>query len=54
MFDLLMALANPSADTTVLDVGVTSDRREDSNFFEKLDPPQDKITAFGMEYAAFL
>lgn len=38
MFDLLMALANPSGDTTVLDVGVTSDRREDCNFFEKLYP----------------
>ena len=54
MFDLLMALANPSADTTVLDVGVTSDRREDCNFFEKLYPHKDKITAVGMEDAAFL
>ena len=36
MFDLLIALANPSANITVLDVGVTSDRREDCNFFEKL------------------
>ena len=54
MFDSLMALANPSADTTVLDVGVTSDCREDSNFFEKLYPYKDKITAVGMEDAAFL
>lgn len=54
MFDLLMGLANPSADTTVLDVGVTSDCREDSNFFEKLYPHKDKITAVGMEDAAFL
>ena len=54
MFDLLMGLANPSADTTVLDVGVTSDRREDCNFFEKLYPHKDKITAVGMEDAAFL
>jgi hypothetical protein len=54
MFDSLMALANPSADTTLLDVGVTSDRREDSNFFEKLYPHKDKITAVGMENAAFL
>lgn len=54
MFDLLMALANPSADTTVLDVGVTSDRRQDCNFFEKLYPHKDKITAVGMEDAAFL
>jgi SAM-dependent methyltransferase len=54
MFDLLMALANPSGDTTVLDVGVTSDRREDCNFFEKLYPYPHKITAVGMEDAAFL
>ena len=54
MFDLLIALANPSAHTTVLDVGVTSDRREDCNFFEKLYPHPDKITAVGMEDAAFL
>jgi hypothetical protein len=54
MFNLLMALANPSAATTVLDVGVTSDRREDCNFFEKLYPHPDKITAVGMENAAFL
>ncbi|WP_445240452.1 class I SAM-dependent methyltransferase [Microcoleus vaginatus] len=54
MFDLLMALANPSAATTVLDVGVTSDRREDCNFFEKLYPHKDKITAVGMEDASFL
>jgi ubiquinone/menaquinone biosynthesis C-methylase UbiE len=38
----------------VLDVGVTSDRREDCNFFEKLYPHKDKITAVGMEDAAFL
>jgi hypothetical protein len=54
MFDLLMALANPSGETTVLDVGVTSDRREDCNFFEKLYPYPQKITAVGMEDAAFL
>ena len=54
MFDLPMGLANPSANTTVLDVGVTSDRREDCNFFEKLYPHKDKITAVGMEDAAFL
>ncbi|WP_445246725.1 class I SAM-dependent methyltransferase [Microcoleus sp. OTE_8_concoct_300] len=54
MFDLFMGLANPSADTMVLDVGVTSDRRQDCNFFEKLYPHKDKITAVGMEDAAFL
>lgn len=54
MFDLLMALANPSARKTVLDVGVTSDRWEDCNFFERLYPHKDKITAVGMEDASFL
>ncbi|MDP8932707.1 MAG: class I SAM-dependent methyltransferase [Cyanobacteriota bacterium] len=54
MFDLLMALANPTARRTVLDVGVTSDRREDCNFFERLYPHKDKITAVGMEDASFL
>ena len=54
MFNSLIALATPNADTTVLDVGVTSDRREDCNFFEKLYPYPHQITAVGMEDAAFL
>ncbi len=54
MFATLMRLAKPTAETTVLDVGVTSDRREDSNFFEKLYPYPSKLTAVGLEDAAFL
>jgi len=54
MLATLMDLAQPTAATTVLDVGVTSDQREDSNFFEKYYPHTSSITAVGMEDAAFL
>jgi SAM-dependent methyltransferase len=49
MFASLMEVAQPTAETTVLDVGVTCDQREDSNFFEKLYPYTDRITAVGLE-----
>jgi len=54
MFESVIELAGPTSETTVLDVGVTSDRREDSNFFEKLYPYPHNITAFGLEDASFL
>ena len=54
MFASLMRLEQPSLTTTVLDVGVTSDRRQDSNFFEKLYPYPSQITAVGLEDAHFL
>ncbi len=54
MFASLMRITQPTNKTRVLDVGVTSDRREDSNFFEKLYPYPDKITAVGLEDASFL
>jgi len=54
MFHDLMEFAKPTAKTTVLDVGVTCDQRQDSNFFEKLYPYSDKITAIGMEDCLFL
>ncbi|MBD2772393.1 class I SAM-dependent methyltransferase [Iningainema tapete] len=54
MFATLMRLAQPTEETTVLDVGVTCDRRLDSNFFEKLYPYPHKITAVGLEDASFL
>lgn len=54
MFASLMQIAQPTAETTVLDVGVTSDRRADSNFFEKLYPYPHNITAVGLEDASFL
>lgn len=54
MFASLTQWAPPTPHLTVLDVGVTSDRREDSNFFEKLYPYSHNITAVGVEDAAFL
>lgn len=54
MFKSLIKIANPTPQTTILDVGVTSDRRLDSNFFEKLYPYSHQITAVGMEDATFL
>ena len=54
MFLSLMDLAQPDINTTILDVGVTCDRRADSNFFEKLYPHSKSIVAVGMEDATFL
>jgi SAM-dependent methyltransferase len=54
MFASLTRFAPPSPEMTVLDVGVTCDLREDSNFFEKLYPYPQNITAVGVEDAAFL
>lgn len=54
MFARLMQIAQPTLETTILDVGVTSDGREDSNFFEKLYPYSHRITAVGLEDAVFL
>ncbi|MCS6814161.1 MAG: methyltransferase domain-containing protein [Cyanobacteria bacterium] len=54
MFKALMQVAAPTSETKVLDVGVTSDRREDCNFFERLYPYPHQITAVGLEDASFL
>ncbi|NJN85120.1 MAG: methyltransferase domain-containing protein [Leptolyngbyaceae cyanobacterium SL_7_1] len=54
MFVVLMEMIQPTATTTVIDVGVTSDQREDSNFFEKLYPYPEKVIATGLEDASFL
>lgn len=54
MLRSLLTLAQPTETTTVLDVGVTCDQREDSNFFEKLYPYIHNVTAVGLEDAAFL
>jgi SAM-dependent methyltransferase len=54
MYQSLVQLAHPTIETTVLDVGVTSDRRQDSNFFEKLYPYSYNLTAVGLEDASFL
>jgi hypothetical protein len=45
----------PNPDTTILDVGVTSDRTyEASNYLEAWYPFKDRITASGIDDAAFL
>jgi SAM-dependent methyltransferase len=54
MFDALMQFYPPAPGMTVLDVGVTCDRREDCNFFEQWYPFPEQITAVGMEDASFL
>jgi len=54
MLATLMQVANPIEATRVLDVGVTSDQREDSNFFEKYYPYSHSIIAVGLEDASFL
>ena len=45
---------SPNSSTRVIDLGVTSDCSQDSNFFEKLYPYPDNITAVGLEDASFL
>ncbi len=54
MFSSFMKALSPDEKTSILDVGVTCDRRADSNFFEKMYPHANKITAVGLEDAAFL
>jgi hypothetical protein len=54
IFQSFMDMSQPTVQTTVLDVGATSDRRRDSNFFEKLYPYPRRITAIGTEDAFFL
>lgn len=54
MYRDIVAIAQPTETTKILDVGVTCDRRQDSNFFEKLYPYPHNITAVGVEDASFL
>lgn len=54
MFRSLMQTVRPTSKTSILDVGVTSDRRPDSNFFEKWYDYPENITAVGLEDASFL
>ena len=54
MLELLLEVAKPTPLTTVLDIGVTNDKRKACNFFEKLYPYPHKITAVGKEDASFL
>jgi hypothetical protein len=50
----MMKRFQPHPDWQILDAGVTSDRTPDSNFFEKLYPYPEAITAVGLEDASFL
>ncbi len=54
MFDAMMAWANPTPSTTVLDVGVTSEDLEGMNFLEAHYPYPAQLTATGMEDASHL
>jgi len=54
MFDAMMALAKPTAETRVLDVGVTSEDRPGTNFVEDLYPYPESLTATGAEDASYL
>ncbi len=55
MFDRFMSEMRPTAETRILDVGVTSDTQHpESNFFEQLYPHRDRITAVGTEDGSHL
>jgi hypothetical protein len=55
MYDVFLANTSIQADETLLDVGVTSDQSYDSsNYVEAWYPHKDKITAVGLDDAAFL
>ncbi|MEM9903640.1 MAG: methyltransferase domain-containing protein [Cyanobacteria bacterium P01_D01_bin.44] len=54
MFATLMEITQADKNTQVLDVGVTNDRRTESNFLEKLYPYPENITAVGLEEASFI
>ena len=49
MLHLFLRTLKPDSNTTVLDVGTTSDTRTDSNFFEKHYPFPNRITCTGLE-----
>jgi hypothetical protein len=55
MFEMFLATSAATADDTVLDVGVTSDRSYDhSNYLEAWYPHKHRITAAGIDEATFL
>lgn len=55
IFDLFMATMRPTDRSLILDVGVTpNNERHESNFFEKLYPYKDRITAASIEDASRL
>src|SRR3954468_13530266 len=55
IFNRFMEVMQPSSNTRVLDVGVTSDSTyRESNFFEKFYPYTDQIVCVGTENGAHL
>src|SRR4029077_8173404 len=55
MFRLFMEAMRPQPQTTVLDVGVTSDERfRESNYFEQMYPYPQNITCVGTEDGSHL
>lgn len=54
MFEAFMDVTTPSGETTILDVGVTCERRRACNFLENLYPYPSRIIATGLEDASFL
>jgi hypothetical protein len=55
MFGRFMQVLEPAESESVLDIGVTSDQSyESSNYFEALYPWKHRITATGLDDAAFL
>src|SRR5712691_11131435 len=55
IYELFMQALAPAADDTIVDIGVTCDRRYDeSNFFERLYPHKHRITCVGAEDASHL
>ena len=54
IFHKLMEISGANSETKVLDVGVTNDKRDSSNFLEKMYPYPENITTVGLEDASFL
>ena len=55
MFNRFVSASGVSADDTIIDVGVTSDRGyEHSNYLEAWYPHKERITAVGIDDASFL
>ena len=55
MFESFMESLQPSASTTIVDIGVTPDEStEDCNFLEKWYPSPERITATSIEDASYL
>lgn len=55
IFDLFMTVMNPTASSSILDLGVSPEQTlPESNHFEKVYPYKNKITAASIEDASFL